>query len=255
MSRRKAPKVVYAGGYEGTTDFPDHRHAHAWELIYLGEGSIRERIGKEVREMEPGTFILLPPSTVHGDSPNGRYFLYHVLVASEHPLGWPRFGNDLEGEPIRAVLDLLVREWYSNGIQREAVIRHCASMLDVLMKRCAVQAEESQVARNVVATVCGHFRRDFRSSLKVETISRGLNISRSTLFSYFRIVLDRTPQSVLDSIRLEHAVYLLKHSELPIEQVALGSGFCSSSHLGRKLRRAFQMTARQIRESCVEQVP
>lgn len=44
-----------------------------------------------------------------------------------------------------------------------------------------------------------------------------------------------------------HVVYLPKRSELPIEAVAKGSGYCSASHLGRKLRDAYGMTARQVR--------
>lgn len=252
VSRPEAPKVVYAGGHEGVRDFPDHRHENAWELIYLCEGSIRERIGNEVREMQPGTFIVHPPGTLHGDTATSRYFLYHVLIASEQPLGWPRYGNDLEGEPIRLLLDLLVRDWYSNGLQREAFIRHCAVLLDVMMKRCAIQAEEAQLARKVVADVCGRFRREFRQPILLGRVARDLKISRSTLYTYFHQVLGRTPQSVLEGIRLKHATYLLRHSGLPVEQVAKGSGYCSSSHLGRKLRGAFGMTASQIRNSCAD---
>jgi|GEM_PF-7134108 len=203
--------------------------------------------------MRPGMFAVHPPGAVHGDSANGRFFIYHVLVTLNQPHDWPRSGNDLEGAPIRAVLEMVVREWYSNGSQREAFIRHCASLLDILMKRCAIQAQESLVARNVVSAVCGHFRREFFSPINMQDVARDQSICRSTLYSYFNRVLGRTPQEVLEGIRLKHAVYLLKHSELPIERVARSAGYCSSSHLGRKLRRAYDTTASQIRESCAEQ--
>ena len=255
MNHQEGPKIVYAGGYEGICDFPDHRHEHAWELVYLCEGSIKERVEGEAREMHPGTFILHPPGVVHGDSACDRYFLYHVLFVADELLGWPGIGSDFDGEPIRAVLGMIVREWYSSGIQRETYLRHCSSLLDLLMKRCAIEAEESLVARHLVAAVCGRFRREFRHAINLHQVSADLHISRSTLYTYFEQVLGRTPQRVLDGIRLKHAVYLLKHSELPIEQVATGSGYCSSSHLGRKLRRAFNITARQVRESWVEHEP
>jgi AraC-like DNA-binding protein len=249
------PKIVYAGGHEGFCDNSDHSHERAWELIYLREGSVTERLEGDSLEMRPGMFVVHPPGAVHGDSASDRFFLYHVLVTLDEPLDWPRSGNDLEGAPILAILELVVREWYSNGPQREAFIRHCASLLDILMKRCAIQAQESYVARNLVATVCGHFRREFHSSINMEDIARDQSISRSTLYTYFNRVLGRTPQEVLQGIRLKHAIYLLKHSELPIEKVAWSAGYYSASHLGRKLRRCYGTTASQIRESCTDQDP
>jgi len=223
---------------------------HAWELIYLRDGWVTERLSGDTLDMRPGMFVVHPPGTVHGDSANSKYFMYHVLVTQDQPLDWPRSGNDLEGAPIQAILDLVIREWYSNGAQREAFIRHCALLLDILMKRCAIQDQESLIARNVVTTVCGQFRREFHSAINMQEVARDLGIARSTLYAYFSRVLGRTPLEVLEGIRLKHAAYLLKHSELPVEQVARSAGHCSASHLGRKLRRNYGRTARQIRESC-----
>ncbi len=104
------------------------------------------------------------------------------------------------------------------------------------------------VALNVVSATRGLFRREFCNPIDLRAVASDLNISRSTLYAYFDQTLGRTPQEVLDEIRIRHAVYLLKHSELPVEEVARGSGYCSASHLGRKLRRAYGMTARQIRD-------
>jgi AraC-like DNA-binding protein len=251
MSGRVAhpPRIVYAGGFEGSGDYADHRHEHAWELIYLCEGAVTERLGNEAIEMRPGTFVVHPPGSVHGDSAEGDYFLYHILVTPDRSLDWPRFGSDPDGEPIRALLKMVVREWYSNAPHREAFLRHSASLLDILMRRQAIEGEESEIARNMVAAACGRFRRDFPASINMQEVADDLRISRSTLYAYFRQILGRTPQNVLDSIRLKHAVYLLKHSELPIDEIAKGSGYYSSSHLGRKLRHAYQMSASQVRAS------
>jgi len=254
MKRSDGPtlRIVYAGAHEGFEDFPDHRHEHAWELLYLREGAITQRSGNRLLEMSPGTFILHPPGMVHGDSADSRYVLYHILVTSEKPLDWPRLGKDLEGSPIGTLLGIVIHEWYHNGVHREAFIRHCASQLDILMKRCAIQDEESGAALRAVSMVCGMFRRELSQPLEMKTVASDQHISRSTLYAYFNQVLGRTPQEVLDGIRLKHAVFLLKHSDLPTERIAKSSGYCSASHLGRKLRRAYDMTASQIRKSCTD---
>lgn len=257
MSRNDVPtpKIVFAGGFEGEGVYPDHRHEHAWELIYLREGALKERSGKDSLEMRPGMFVVHPPGTIHGDSASDRYFLYHILVTADGPLGWPRSGNDLEGSPLHALLGMIVQEWYSNGVHREAFLRHCVSLLDILMRRCAVQTEESLVARNVVAEVCGQFRREFWNSIDIGEAASRQGISRSTLYAYFRRVLRRTPQDVLDGIRLKNAVYLLRHSNVSVEEIAKGSGYCSASHLGRKLRDSYGLTARQIRKAQLYGLP
>jgi len=250
MSRTETcpPKIVFAGGFEGVGEYPNHRHENAWELLYVRDGIVVERAGKSSFEMKPGMFILHPPGTLHGDSASDRYFLYHVLLTSDQPLGWPEFGHDLEDSPLHDLLRMIVREWYSNRIHRESYLRHAAVLLDILMRRCAVDQEGSHIARNVVAEVCGFFRREFRESINIIDVARQLQISRSTLYAYFRQTLGRTPTDVLEAIRLKHAVYLLLHSEQSVAEIARDAGFYSASHLSRKLRSAYQLTASQIRQ-------
>lgn len=245
----RAPKIVYAGGHGGTADYPAHKHENAWELLYLREGNIAEICQGESIDLTPGMFIVHPPGAVHGDRASSDYFLYHILVTSPEPLAWPRVGWDMEGAPIRALLELIVRDWYGGWIYRDAFLKNSVQLLDILMKRCAAQAKEENVALRVVSRARGIFRRDFREPIHFGELARKLGVSRSTLYAYFDQVLGRTPQEVLDEIRLKHAVFLLRHSELSVDAVAKGSGFCSSSHLGRKLRLGYKLTAREIRDT------
>jgi AraC-like DNA-binding protein len=244
-----SPKIVYLGGYAGDGDHPDHRHENAWELLYLLEGCIAERSGDSVFEMKPGSFVVHPPGVRHGDTAEGKYFLYHVLVTSDGPLKWPRSGRDPEGGPIGSLLGMAVDEWYNNFLNRESFLRHAASLLNILMKRCGAQEQGGDNGLAVVTQARGIFRREFRQPIDFKCIAHQLQISRSTLYAHFHKTLGRTPQEELDRIRLQHAVFLLRHSELPIGQIAKGSGFCSSSHLARKLQAAFQTTARHIRDT------
>jgi len=247
-SQVSAPKIVYAGAFNGATDFPVHKHDNAWELIYLRMGHIAEIVDGETFDLSPGMFILHPPGAIHGDQASSDYFLYHILVTCREPLTWPRLGSDMEGEPVRTVLELIVRDWYGGWIYRDSYLRHSIQLLDILMKRCATQSELESTAVRLVSKARGIFRRDFRQQLNLGDLATQLNISRSTLYAYFDQVLGRTPQEVLDEIRLKHAVFLLKHSELSVDSVAKGSGFCSSSHLGRKLKDCYHLTALQIRD-------
>jgi hypothetical protein len=135
VSQVSAPRIVYAGGYSGSSNHPIHKHENAWELIYLREGSIEEIVGDHVLDLSPGMFVVHSPGTPHGDLASSEYFLLHVLITSDHPTSWPRVGWDLEESPIRSVLGMIVHDWHNGWIQREAFLRHSATLLDILMKR------------------------------------------------------------------------------------------------------------------------
>lgn len=242
-----APKIVYSGGFAGDGNYPDHRHENAWELLYVREGYVAERSGDHVFELEPGAFVVHPPGVLNSDAAQDRYFLYHVLVASDQPLEWARYGREPEGGPIGALLGMVVNEWYNNFPKRESFLHHASCLLNILMKRHGSPEREVDLALEVVSQARGIFRREFQQKVDFGEIAAQLSISRSTLYTYFHRVLGKTPQEELDRIRLRHAVYLLRHSALPIDQIAAGSGYCSSSHLTRKLRTAFQRTAGEIR--------
>ncbi len=246
-----ALKIVYSGGFDGDGDYPDHRHENAWELLYLREGTITERSGDSTYILEPGAFVVHAPGVVHGDSAEGKYFLYHVLVSSDRPLEWPTFGREEETGPIGALLGIIVNEWYNNFLNREAALRNAAVLLNILLKRHAGGEQQRNIALAIVNQARGILRREFRQTIEFESIARQLNISRSTLYTHFHKILGKTPQQELDRIRLRHAVYLLRHSKLPIDQIAENSGYCSSSHLTRKLRAIYQRTASEIRKTMV----
>jgi AraC-like DNA-binding protein len=247
--KQSLPNIVFAGGYAGSGSFPIHRHDKAWELIYLRDGCIEQLAGNETLSLGPGMFVVHPPGTSHGDLAQSDYFLFHVLLTSDHPLSWPKFGRDLEGSPICALLGILVQDWHNGWVHREALLRHSAVLLDILMKRCVLQTEEVSKALSVVARAQRILRRDFREAINIGEVASQLDISRSTLYAYFHQVLGQTPHELLDEIRQQHAVFLLRHSQLSVGEVARGSGFYSASHLGRKLRKTYQLTAREIRES------
>lgn len=242
-------KVVFAGGYEGSTSYPVHRHENAWELIYVRAGEIQEVVEDERFDLEKGMFVVHPPGSVHGDIATDDYALFHVLIEATEPLSWPKFGRDLEGEPIGAILSLIVDNWYNGLPRRDSLLRHTLSVLDIYMTRCGELDHDSSEMWKVVTEARGLFRKNFHRKIDMGAVARDLGVSRSTLYAHFERVLDRTPQAVLGDIRLRHAVFLLKHSKLPVDSVACESGFCSSSHLNRRLRQRFMASATEIRRA------
>jgi len=70
-------------------------------------------------------------------------------------------------------------------------------------------------------------------------ISQSTGISRRHIERLFRHHLGRSPARYYLEVRLERAKRLLRHSNLPIIEVAVASGFVSASHFSKRYREYF----------------
>lgn len=70
-------------------------------------------------------------------------------------------------------------------------------------------------------------------------ISQATGISRRHIERLFRHHLSRSPARYYLEVRLERAKRLLRHSNLPIIEVAVASGFVSASHFSKRYREYF----------------
>ncbi|MFP3921631.1 MAG: GlxA family transcriptional regulator [Dichotomicrobium sp.] len=70
-------------------------------------------------------------------------------------------------------------------------------------------------------------------------ISQTTGISRRHIERLFRHHLSRSPARYYLEVRLERAKRLLRHSNLPIIEVAVASGFVSASHFSKRYREYF----------------
>ena len=84
-----------------------------------------------------------------------------------------------------------------------------------------------------------HLLRDrFRQPLNLKDITEACAISREHFTRGFHARYGETPSTMLRRLRLEHGRRLLLTTELPVEDVAVASGFASSHSFGRAYRQA-----------------
>ena len=55
-------EAVYAPGFPGPLP---HRHREMLDCFYVVEGGLRFQLGEETRDMGAGSFVAVPPGTVH----------------------------------------------------------------------------------------------------------------------------------------------------------------------------------------------
>ena len=96
-------------------------------------------------------------------------------------------------------------------------------------------------------TILRYLRDAFDRPINRETVAASFNLSPGYLGRLIRQSTGRSFQDVLMSFRLERARWLLRHSELPINEIALRCGFNSANYFTRAFRKAFRRSPREWR--------
>ena len=78
--------VASLGTLDGdpTLAVPEHIHERSAEVLWIQDGSGTMRVGDGTRSIQPGTFVYVPPQTLHGFVPDGTrpLFAYQVYTPS-----------------------------------------------------------------------------------------------------------------------------------------------------------------------------
>ncbi|MFW2389321.1 MAG: cupin domain-containing protein [Polyangiales bacterium] len=81
-----ARPVPSLGALDGdpTLNVPEHIHETSAEVLWFQDGSGAMRVGDDTRPIRPGTFVYVPPNTIHGFEPDGTrpVFAYQVYTPS-----------------------------------------------------------------------------------------------------------------------------------------------------------------------------
>ena len=90
---------VIAPGFPGP---PPHRHRTVHDMFYVLEGTLTMRVGDESLELEPGSFVCVPPGVVHTFSNQSEAPVRFLNFNT--PAGWENYMRDLgaalaEGTP------------------------------------------------------------------------------------------------------------------------------------------------------------
>jgi transcriptional regulator GlxA family with amidase domain len=84
--------------------------------------------------------------------------------------------------------------------------------------------------------------------ISLAEMSRETGLSRRHVERLFRQHMGRSPARYYLDVRLERARRLLKHSTMPIVEVAVASGFVSASHFSKRYRERYRVSPQSDRK-------
>ena len=83
-------EVVIEAGFPGP---PPHRHRRLHDMFYVLDGTLTMRLGDETLELEPASFVCVPPGVVHTFS--NRSDAPVKILNFNTPAGWENYMRDL----------------------------------------------------------------------------------------------------------------------------------------------------------------
>jgi transcriptional regulator GlxA family with amidase domain len=228
-------------------DVEPHHHP-ILELVYYLEGQIRCRIGEAEVPCRPGMLRLMPPGVLHGERSLTPWACYYILIEAPLAMPWPQLYVDDASGTLGKLCNVLVTEWNGQAPDREAMLGLLLQQIDMLLRRAHTQREETAGERLVRAAE-QLFRERFTGPVAVGEVAEALNVSPSYLRAQFVRQRGQTPMAFLQALRVEHAVALIRNSDLSLEAVAKLCGYDSASHLSRNVMRALGRRPGALRQT------
>ena len=208
-------------------------HSHsAFEIIYhpTGRGLARGRRQRTTPFLD-GSVIIHPPEEPHDQVMEGGGEDFCVLIAAPKTgrapktfLHLPRITSSSALEEIH----LLSRGEPRSSETEQAILnfRATALLLDLIHLACTDRAhDEADPAEQHVLRAEQFIRESFASIGSLLDVARHVGVSQDHLRHVFKARRSKPLVRHLNEVRIERAKTLLRHSSLPLKQIAAMCGF------------------------------
>lgn len=215
-------------------DAPPHRHA-GWKIAYYRTGRVTSIVDGDPHEVSAGTVQVFRPSVAHAEIAHTAYSNYFLVLDAPNDQDWPDFCHGEPAAQIGRHLAALLHETTAPDTRTPEITDALLCLIDSTLQRNAPVTWRSPAETTVRAAEL-YFEEHYADPVSMVAVAESVGVSPSTLRQHFGTVLDRSPRDVLRSIRMRHALALLRTSDLPLAAVAARCGLHSASHLTREVK-------------------
>lgn len=240
----------------------DHLHRHA-ELSYITDGTQLFYIDDILYELHAGDLILVFPNQLHRletlEYNKAITCIFDANLTSDYTEQLSNyhiencvFHKDELAATTLSALNQLARTGISKSFKAHALPFKEKGFLSVILadlfSKHALIPYEPTSPSFVVTSFFNYVETHLSDDLSLNTIAQALNISPSTLSSCITYNTGRSPHTLVNSRRLDHARTMLYKTDKPIPQIAKETGFASERSFYRNFKEAYQKTPLEFRK-------
>ncbi len=241
--------------YHARLRMPSHWHDYSMFYLVL-EGGCVDAHSRTEAQCTPYTLMFHPAGAKHASDyrdTGARTFTVELRPhwmerVGAYAGGWDRSQEFRGGLPCWVAVRLYNELRQPDGVTPLAIE---GLVLDLLAEasRCREDSVERGLPRwlREAREILGaHFTED----ISLTALARVVGVHPSHLAREFRRRFHCTPGDYVRSLRLEQAQRELRHSDMPLAEIALTAGFCDQSHFCRTFKRHTGLTPTEYRQRC-----
>lgn len=231
-----------AGWYEEAA-----KESAVWTLILVGYGKCLYWVEGEKLLLEKGDLTLIPEHTVfYGKAiPSVSHEKYVITFSHQDGaallpmLGMPRFMRLRTGkyELLLSRMQSMKEQWTERHPYYEAMCQ--ALLLETLahMNREADEGAYSSVKHRHAELMKSYIQNHYREKVTKEHLGAFIEKSPNHAAVLFREVTGQTISDYVNALRIKTAIYLLRHSQRTVADIADYLGYCDPSYFHRVFKR------------------
>jgi len=257
-------------------DFPIGMHTHGfYEINVIIKGSGRHYIENQHCAAEIGNVFAIPPQIRHGYWSSENLEIFHLLIPDGFLTSYAKILANLPGFHILFEIEPQIRQNYKENIALKLSVSELETFMDAFRTLCEKSMSTTSEIR-ILLLICEfsdrisaeyklktssnshadyiaimrsieYIRANFGEKIDIETLSSGVNMSRSTYLRHFKRIFHITPLEYLANYRVLMAAQQLESTEKPITDIAQDCGFFDAAHMIRHFKKVYNTTPNHYR--------
>lgn len=245
------------------------------ELVYIENGSGKIHVGQHLSYFKNGTLVLIGSNLPHLGFVE-RMSANEIEIVAQFRVDFlgPNFFKSIEMESINKMLELS-----SSGIRFKTHVRkeigeklkelfemnsfnkliYFLKLLESLSK--STDYEILNVGESIMVSnpqdndrldiIFKYVRNNFNLEIKLDTISKLVNMSPQGFCRYFKKTTRKTFMEYVNEYKVVHATKLMAESTMSLTEIADESGFNNKSHFINIFKRITKQTPSEYRKGLV----
>lgn len=240
-----------------------HRHGDVAEFILITEGSGIHIIDGQRYYTQKGDLLLIGQDVVHDESSpaNRNLSIYSGAIRGlqlpDLPAGkflppdvLPILKTDALFPDFCHLLELMYRCVQGEGTHPEEIINHllCAMLLRIMdvTSHCVVLPPEEH---HLLAAVRSRLDTAYDETITLAGLAQEFHVSTFHLAHAFKAAYGYAPLQYITRRRIGEAQTLLIDTALPITEIAIRTGYNSSSYFNKAFHKITDMSPRDYRKA------
>ena len=255
---------------------PMHRHNYI-EMIYIYSGTLVQKINNDLRTYLQGEICILDENTLHAEvnelgeddiiiyfgmskeffhhvfhdsiekEKNFTKFISHNLLESKKEKQYISFQN-YDDEEIRHLVENIIQTYFEKG-DETCIKEYLKSIFLKLVSRYEISLSTEEIERleDQAFLAIDEYMKQHLNDVSRQELSKRFFFDTGHINKIIKRNTGTTYSEYLVHLRMEKAVYLLKHTDLSINKIIEEIGYSNKSYFYKAFREAYGMTPQEFR--------